>query len=169
MRRDVMKDLKYIPAVTALAIIFSFMFLLPACSKPRSVSDVPLTANGLKSEISVASPPVSLKQNSTISIKVKIKNAGSAVWPGDGKSGGKYPINLAYHWLDKGGKILILDGMRTALPYNLKPGEDVTVDAKVAVPLPPGQYILEFDIVQELVAWFGDKGNKTARLNVTVE
>jgi hypothetical protein len=33
----------------------------------------------------------------------------------------------------------------------------------------PGDYILELDMVQEAVAWFHDKGSKTAKVQVCIK
>ena len=73
------------------------------------------------------------------------------------------------HWLDKNGKILILDGRRTFLPDEMKPSEEITVNAKIITPKNPGDYLLEFDLVQEGIGWFKDKGSTTLMKPVKIE
>ena len=45
---------------------------------------------------------------------------------------------------------------RITLPPDLMPNKEVELDAKVTAPNKPGNYILEFDMVQEKVSWFKD-------------
>ena len=104
--------------------------------------------------------------NSTAAIKVKVKNLSNSTWPSER---GKYPINIAYHWLDKSGKMIVLDGARTPLPNDFGPNKEVVLDANVKTPDQAGEYICEFDMVQESVVWFKDKGSNTAKIKVKVE
>jgi hypothetical protein len=55
------------------------------------------------------------------------------------------------------------------LPGAVAPGE--SVELQVAVPLPAevGRYVVELDLVDENVAWFGQTGSATTRLEVEVE
>jgi O-antigen ligase len=63
---------------------------------------------------------------------------------------------------------LILDGARTALPRDLAPGETATVSAQVQAPALTGTVVLQWDVVQETVAWFSTRGSTTAEVNVQV-
>ena len=69
------------------------------------------------------------------------------------------------------GKVIVeeFDGLRTTLPADLMPNKEVELEAKVKAPSKPGNYILEFDMLQELVSWFKDKGSKTSQINIKVE
>ncbi len=82
---------------------------------------------------------------------------------------GNNKIRLAYHWLKKTGEVVIHDGIRSSIPHNLNPGDKVEISAKVKAPKAAGEYILEFDMVQEQVAWFGLRGAETLRLDVVAE
>jgi hypothetical protein len=42
------------------------------------------------------------------------------------------------------------------------------VTLQITAPKQPGDYILSLDLVQEQVAWFGDKGSPTTTAKVTV-
>lgn len=136
----------------------------------RWASKGPLPYNGFKAALLVEKAPGALKVNSEYFINVKIKNISKALWPLKAeRADGKFTIHLAYHWLDKNGKTVIFDGERTRLPGDMKPGEEVTLKARVITPGQAGEYILEFDLVQEAVAWFKDKGSKTTSLNIKLE
>jgi len=65
------------------------------------------------------------------------------------------PIHIAYHWLDENHNMLVFDGNRTVIPYLSKDNQKPTiVKAKIKAPNNTGTYILQIDLVQEMVAWF---------------
>lgn len=130
----------------------------------------PLPYNGFNAALSVEEAPGTLRANSEYFINVKIKNISKTLWPLKAeRADGKFTIHLAYHWVDKSGKMVIFDGKRTRLPGDVKPGEEVSLKARVIAPPQAGEYRLEFDMVQEAVAWFKDKGSKTTGLNIKIE
>jgi hypothetical protein len=86
-----------------------------------------------------------------------------------GGRGGPNALNLAYHWLAPGGPTLVFDGRRTPLPGRVAAGESVSLEASIGVPVKPGDYVLELDLVQEGVAWFGSRGSRTVRALVRAE
>ena len=100
-----------------------------------------------------------------VEIPVRVKNISQETWPA-GKV--ENPVNLAYHWLDSTGKIIVLDGIRTPLPTDLAPGSSVNLQARIQAPDQPGSYTLQLTVVQESVAWFENKGAKTLNMPVTV-
>ena len=55
------------------------------------------------------------------------------------------------------------------LPHDLDPGESVEVEIHVPAPSELGQYIVEFDMVAEHIAWFEDYGSGTLRHELAVE
>ena len=106
-----------------------------------------------------------VKTGEVFRIPVLLKNTSRQKWIVQGNN----KIRLAYHWLKKTGEMVIHDGIRSSIPRNVNPGEKVEVSAKVKAPTAAGEYILEFDMVQEQVAWFGSRGTKTLRLDVVVK
>jgi hypothetical protein len=50
----------------------------------------------------------------------------------------------------------------------LRPNEEITLKMAIKAPLKPGKYWLEIEAVQELVAWFKDKGCPGIRIAVEV-
>jgi SAM-dependent methyltransferase len=97
-----------------------------------------------------------------------ITNRGQSVWPETTPSGHAGRIMLANHWLDANGDVIARDDGRGALPRAVWPGDTVQVPMVVTPPAQPGRYVLELDLVQELVTWFGDKGSPTVRVAVDV-
>ena len=61
------------------------------------------------------------------------------------------------------------DGGVTRLPFDMDAGEFCAVETTVIAPYAPGDYILEIDMAQEQVTWFGARGSKTLRLLIRVE
>ena len=48
----------------------------------------------------------------TATVNVPVTNAGSSTW----NASGAFPIDLAYHWLDAAGTVVVWDGVRSAPP-----------------------------------------------------
>ncbi|HVF58846.1 MAG TPA: glycosyltransferase [Thermoanaerobaculia bacterium] len=94
-----------------------------------------------------------------VPVLVTIKNAGTHVWPNRASTGadGRYAIRLGYWW-EREGRMIGSKGNRIDLPRRLSPGESITLVARVITPVIPGSYDLQLDLLQELVAWFGEKG-----------
>jgi 4-amino-4-deoxy-L-arabinose transferase-like glycosyltransferase len=127
----------------------------------------PLPAEGFGAELSVASRPSSLRAKKQTVIFVRIKNVSTVTWLARERGGSPHQVSLGNHWLDPSGKTLVNDDGRSALLRDLKPGD--TTDLSLTVNAPgPGRYILELDMLQEGVSWFGLKGSPTVQLPVEV-
>jgi hypothetical protein len=90
--------------------------------------------------------------------EIEVTNLGSETWD----SGRGNPFMLSYHWLSEqreGANMLVLDGLRTALPRKVRSGETVRVLARVRPPSEPGRYQLAFDVVHEDRFWFAAQGS----------
>jgi SAM-dependent methyltransferase len=133
--------------------------------KPRDIPD-----SVFKAWISVEDLPERIQVGEVYEFKAKVKNISSVTWSYDKEKEylGPYVISLSYHWLDAGGNTVIFDGLRTALPHEMDPGREVGLKAEVKAPEKPGEYIIEFDVVQERITWFANKGSKTLRKRITV-
>jgi len=65
-----------------------------------------------------------------------------------------HPVLAAYHWLDAGGRMLVRDGARTALPFDLEPGDTAEFPIDVVGPENQEARLLQLAVVQEHVCWF---------------
>jgi hypothetical protein len=97
--------------------------------------------------------------------RVRLQNAGSAPWRSRGKEG----VQLAYHWLDPLGNPIVWDGVRTAFPRPVQPGETVELEVPVEAPRPPGAYRLAFDLVDEHRLWFAEVGSHVLEIPLEVQ
>lgn len=150
--------------------------VLPSAAKETSggypifsSADGPLPASAFRAGVASQSLPPSLDAGSKATVYLTIKNISTLVWPGQGSKDGAYKVKLGNHWLDSNGKALIGDDGRTPLPFDLKPEDEVELPLTITAPIAPGDYILEIDMVQEQVAWFGGMGSKTLRCHIRIE
>lgn len=152
---------KYVVILIALAIT---LFLVTTSCAVNSGKQAPMPNQAFNGTITIDSKLSSMTEHSNKKIEVEVKNTSDVIWP----SKGNFPVRLAYHWLNKDRKVIIFDGERTMLPYDLEPNHTVKLYASISSPSVPGNYILQVDLVQEAVSWFEDKGMKPTELNVTI-
>jgi SAM-dependent methyltransferase len=106
------------------------------------------------------------------SVRVRVRNDGQHSWSCGVNA--EIPVvqvnlRLGNHWRSPDGQVLVaMDDGRTSLEQDLDPGESAILPLVIEAPGRPGRYVLEFDIVEEEVAWFGDLGSPTLRLPVRV-
>jgi cell division septation protein DedD len=112
--------------------------------------------------------PSQMQSGKTISVDVRVKNISPVVWPSKPDSKERYAVTLSYHWLGPRSVTVVLDGLRTPLPRDLKPGESVDLKATIQAPEKPGKYTLEVTLVQERNAWFPEKDGGKLTLPVIV-
>ena len=88
---------------------------------------------------------------------IVVENAGSAPWRG---------LKASYHWLDDRGNPIVWDGIRQDV--EAAPGERLDRDLHIRGPIPPGNYRLAFDLVDEHRFWLAELGNFTPELEIDV-
>lgn len=153
---------------------------------------------GLMAEIGVDATSTRIAAGKPLPFKAVIKNTGSSVWlpsrPDETRSKWRddlrarsrkllrvRPIPLPEHLgsvrfgiqlFDHSGELLNIDYFRHSLTpgkgREILPGETVEFDAEVVAPSTAGRYILQCDLVSEMVCWFEHNGSRTVRLEVEV-
>lgn len=114
------------------------------------------------------SAQVSARPGETITIPVTVTNTGQLPWP----AGGDQAVHLSYHflWTDPDmTQGLQYEGLRTALPADVLPGQSATLMALVSTPSVSGGYLIRWDMVQESVTWFSVHGAPTADTRLTLD
>jgi hypothetical protein len=128
----------------------------------------PLPREAFKATISFAyGPPSKFRAGEARSIHLLIRNSSGVLWPYDGAVDGKYQVRVGNRWLGQDGTAM--DGGRGLLSYDLRPADTEEVAITVNAPKLAGEYTLEFDMVQEQVAWFRDMGSEPLRTRIVVE
>jgi hypothetical protein len=107
--------------------------------------------NMLHSKIEWAGPSAGDGLSGPCWLAVKITNHSAQPW----ESVGPNPVMLSYHWLDEDWRMVVFDGLRSALPRGgVAPGETRDGWVRVQCPAPPGNYRLVLTLVREGVCWF---------------
>jgi 4-amino-4-deoxy-L-arabinose transferase-like glycosyltransferase len=128
-----------------------------------------LPESAMRAEINVPDLPAEVHAGEKLGIKVHVVNRGDAVWAGCERNAGPLQISLGGRWLDPSGQAISKDEGRTPLPADIAPAQAADLQWTIDAPNQPGEYLLELDMLQEKVAWFGLKGSKTWRGSVRVK
>jgi hypothetical protein len=122
---------------------------------------------GVSYEVPVA--PRTVHGAEVFDVVVTLRNTGTIAWRHDGAR----PTRLAYHWLlapagSSPSRLVDFDGLRTALPEDVPPGGVVRVVGVARAPDAAGAYRLSWDLVQEEVTWFSERGSAMAEQPIEV-
>ncbi len=127
-----------------------------------------LPADAFLAQISIDRSTIVTQPNQTLVLTAVVKNNSPEHWPSQRMAQAVHALKLANHWLDRHGNVVSLDDGRTLIEQDVPPGGSVSVPLTINTPPQAGSYILELDLVQELIAWFGNKGSPTLRIPVQV-
>jgi stage II sporulation protein D len=117
--------------------------------------------SGLVAGYGATTTPQQATIGATLQLTAVVSNYGARTWtPG--------AFALSYHIYDNFGSPVIWDGARGRLPSSVPPLTSVTVPISVALPSGTGTYRLEWDMVQEGVAWFSHLGVQRKREDFTI-
>lgn len=109
--------------------------------------------------------PAHLTIGQTVEVALRIANIGKETWLADGE----HPVHLAYQWMNgTGAQVFDVQEFRTAMPHQIKPGDEIDFAASLAAPNTAGAYQLHWDLIAEGISWFADSGNHALVLPVTV-
>ncbi|HXU29047.1 MAG TPA: hypothetical protein VN851_00585 [Thermoanaerobaculia bacterium] len=147
---------------------------LGACNSTSTPSGSPLADSAFQVEWLSAEVPAQMKPNEVATVKVKFRNISDQVWPdpktAEPAASGAYAVRLAWRWRTSEDMTTGEGtGVRADLVEPLGPGRETTLSIDVTAPKQPGQYRLQFDLVQELVAFFEDRGAKLEIVPVSVQ
>jgi hypothetical protein len=133
-------------------------------------ASAPLPDSAFKATITLPEPAATMQPGQKQTITVKIKNTGDTIWLSKGRAAdGFFQVNLGDIWTDANGKRI--EGhpyVRSALPADIPAGQEVEVPLVITAPATKGEYTLTIDLVQEMVAWFSEKGNNSPKFKIKV-
>jgi SAM-dependent methyltransferase len=127
----------------------------------------PLPDDAFRATLTSVQAPSRLAPGGQAVVEVDVHNDSQHVWPATGHQGW-YLVTLGNHWRTATGERVVNDDARTPLPDDLEPGSCRHLELLVTAPSEADRYDLELDLVQEGVAWFGDRGSEVVSTPVQV-
>jgi len=143
-----------------LAVVVAVLVLIPA-TRYRLASE---SVEAWYSATYNTPAQLEARAGETVSVPLTLANAGVRTW----ETGGSNPYMLSYHLVRPDGAPVELEGQRIPLPHDVLPGATVEVLAPLAVPESPGEYVIEWDMLQEDVTWFSDRDSPPGLTRLTV-
>ncbi len=108
--------------------------------------------------------PVEAAAGAALTLDVTVANHGPHPWYPTEVSG----VTLGNHWLTPEGELLVWADGRAHIGETVPPDGSVTLRIDLRAPSTPGDYVLEFDMVEEGLFWFKEKGVSTLLVPVRV-
>ncbi len=144
-----------LPVVAAIA----------AMPRPRLVPVVILPAYGVKYVSHAVSRSVKAGQRGRATIT--LQNTGLKTW----RARGDNMVRLGYHWFTPDGQpVAAAEDLRTPLPGNIATEQKVELEqVEFSSPSTEGQYVLQWDLVEEGVTWFSNAGANPLEIEIKVE
>ena len=109
-----------------------------------------------------------MRPGATRTVRLLVGNTGPRPWPSAGTVDGRFAVTLGNRWLADDGTILTKDDGRTEFEADIQSDQLVKATIEVTAPDKPGRYQLVFDLVQESVDWFLDRGSQPLTVPVRV-
>lgn len=144
------------------------LFQLPSHRREVRVTE-PLPDTAFNASITVHETlPINLAPGTIKTIPTTIRNLSAFTWPVSKDSGDLHAIRPGTRCFDDQGD-LVHENERGSFPDDIRPMDEVNVELRIISPSIPGRYRVVFDVVQEYVAWFQDKGSSPAVVTLDVE
>lgn len=132
-------------------------------ARPAPVEKAVAPASAFAHQILDHDTPGVVQADSAVIVTVRVKNTSNRTWPAGG------PIKLGYYWLgNDGARLEKLEG-RGICKTDILPGDTAAIRVQVKAPAAPGTYLVVWDMVEEHVAWFGNRGAAPLKVPVTVQ
>lgn len=128
----------------------------------------PLPEAAFQAEIVAEPPHIEATAGSHVALNLSVRNRSPHTWPSLSGPKGRFAVQAANRWLAASGTVRAQDDGRMTLPYDLAPGQEARVVLEARAPEVDGDYEIEIDMVQEEVAWFGERGSRPARVRCRV-
>jgi len=117
--------------------------------------------------------PRVIRAGTSHNITVTFRNLSKVPWldpKSNGSATGAGAVRLGYRWWPPSSQVpLNWTPFRADLERPLEPGQAATLTLAIVAPQAPGEYRLQLDLLQELVAWFEAKGASHLLIPVRVQ
>lgn len=156
--------------VAAIALVAVVLVLEVTASRSSEAMRVRLTSEGQEHwfRATVHAPEkISMSTGGVVNVPVRFTNTGGVTWdPAE-----DHPFLFSYHWLEANSDLVVdWEGLRTALPWAVRPGQAVDVTVSVRAPGEPGDYRLLWDVEQQDRLWFSiEPGAVAAHTHAVVD
>jgi tRNA (mo5U34)-methyltransferase len=139
-----------------------------ACRKSEPYPDSRAIAY-LSAGISLIDGPQKCSPGEVLSFRIRTENTGYARWlmKGEEKKD-RGAVHLVAHILSPDEEPLSWYHAGAFLPHDVAPGEAVEIQIVLRAPEKREDYLLEFDMISEHIAWFEDLGSKVLRVGISV-
>ena len=115
--------------------------------------------------------PASLPTGTFLTVPITVKNRGMTTWNATGSD--FYALGYHISWTDPGNVVHndMYTTPLTTLPYDLPPGQQVTLNAQINVPAAKdgSTMTINWDMVQNGVCWFADRGEHPFTTTTTAQ
>lgn len=139
-----------------------------ACQKHQPFPDS-RSIGYLGSQLSIVDGPVQCRPNDEVRFRVHAQNSGHARWLRGSEAGTqKGDVHLVAHIMDQQQAVVSWYHAGAFLPHDVNPSEAVEFEIILRAPEAAGQYIIQFDMVSEHLAWFEDLGSEVVQHQLSV-
>ncbi len=156
---------------TVLLIVLPVLIVGLIIYNADIMSRIYMVENGLDQESKICKArilpdqyDITVKKGEKIRLNMELLNQGNFIW----LRSGSHAVHLSYHIRDGQKKIVKYDNQRYELPHDMRPDSDSRIDIEIVPKVKTGDYILEFDLVEEGVSWFGEKGSPTSLVKLHI-
>ncbi len=136
-----------------------------AIPRPRLVKVVLLPEYGVEYVSQIV--PRGIKAGQRARASFVLRNVGRKTWVAKGPN----RMQLGYHWFTPEGQLVpAAEDLRMSLPRDIATGQAVELtNVKISAPYEAGNYVLQWDLVEEGITWFSNRGAKTFGVGIKVE
>ena len=139
-----------------------------ACIKRQPFPDS-YSISYLGSKLTMIDGPSQCQPNDELKFRVKAQNSGYARWLKGSESGTERgDVHLVTHVLDEQDRPVSWYHAGAFLPHDVEPNDSVELEIAMRAPAAPGNFVLQFDMVSEHLAWFEDLGSEVLRHRLVV-
>jgi len=99
--------------------------------------------------------------------RLEVENVGDTIWLATPNNLGGF-VTVGAHLYSADHTILAWSYARGFLTSDIHPGNKQLVDITMTAPQETGMYVVEFDMVCEMISWFGENGSPTLKVQIEV-
>jgi len=111
--------------------------------------------DSVRCRLSVRDTPEAVAPGEIFRVTLTVENQGESTL----SSRYRNPVHASYHWLDRANSVVVHDGLRTLLPFDLYPCQSAEFPIELQAPSLSQRFRARVTLVQESVSWFDGPRN----------